>query len=1067
MMRSRIALFLCALLLPYGSATADSSSGVELVPQAGHIRNINLNFAVNPANTLIASGDIEVKLWDMRGKLIKSFPVQGKVWEIQFSPDGETLAVVLSGNNRTLAFFNLKGVLLKSFPDDMGSSIRRNFFAFSPDGNTVAASTTRGIKLLDTRTFKEIALLRCPWALQHSVIFTADGKRLISASSPGRIAVWDTTSLKMLNSFQINAQDIVGVSLHLSQRTLAITDRNTGTSLHALDGKQISTIPGRELGMYSPKGDFFVSGQAGYGWIYTVDKNGTGLKQKRYLPISGAAFSHDSKTLFFINSLKLVAYDLESDTETEQFWPVSENTTAVAVNPASSMLIAATRSVNISQARIWDLNSLYWQKSIYLFPDRLQTGETLTKRQEQADSNRQSFNILTFSPDGKTLAAKTDGSDRYLIDSTNWTLLRRLEKPVGIQSNTDFTGKMEFTPDGKYIIGVLSINSLGLWRVLDGELEKTFARHPAYYISDFAVSPNGKMVITAAWDRNVRVWDIFRDTVVCSVLLPADASNGPVFFTDNGTFMTYDPNKKMATKWTLKGEMLGSTEADLPKLGSLRYNPLPKLLAVNMGTHVKIWNTRNNESAMLLSNGDDWLIATPDGYFDASPHGGELVKMVKDLKAYGIDQFAVRNNRPDLILERMGLGTTEEISHYYMLYKKRLQKLGLTEADLNAELNAPEARITGTRTEGKFATVSYIISDAKYPLKRYNFYVNDVPLYGPDGHKAGGRSFTGTETIELTTGRNKIELTAVNQAGAESYRALTYARYSGTEKGSLYYLGFGISKYKDASMNLDYADKDTKDLAATISLMRPGYKEVRVKTFLNSAVTAANFKTAKSFLKEAKTGDTVVLFIAGHGGYDKGSDPQYYYLPYEADANDLAATGITFETIEDILNDIKPRRKLFLMDTCEAGELDDETFNSYFSMATGRGIKPRTYRKPAKGRGDGEEKRRGYLYRKNRFIYNNISRRSGAIVLSSSRADEISYESRLIKNGFFTRQLIKALTSKIADANNNNHIDSRELLNYVSTAVATDTNDLQHPTIDRDNLFQDIELPISTYQPAP
>ena len=167
----------------------------------------------------------------------------------------------------------------------------------------------------------------------------------------------------------------------------------------------------------------------------------------------------------------------------------------------------------------------------------------------------------------------------------------------------------------------------------------------------------------------------------------------------------------------------------------------------------------------------------------------------------------------------------------------------------------------------------------------------------------------------------------------------------------------------------------------------------------------------------------------------------------------METTAVDFETIEDLLYGIAPRKKLFLLDTCESGELDDETYAQYYVMAKNRGIKPRTFRKPRVNSHGKKVKKRSYLYGKNRFIYNNLARRSGAIVFSSSKGEEISYESSLIENGFFTKEVINAFTDKAADENRDGRISFDELKTFVSIAVAKATGGLQHPTVDRDNII--------------
>ncbi|OGR46931.1 MAG: hypothetical protein A2021_03725 [Elusimicrobia bacterium GWF2_52_66] len=535
----------------------------------------------------------------------------------------------------------------------------------------------------------------------------------------------------------------------------------------------------------------------------------------------------------------------------------------------------------------------------------------------------------------------------------------------------------------------------------------------------------------------------------------SDAGNLLAVTLDSGKIQMWDPITSKIKK-TLSGHA--------GHVNSLSFSRDGRFLAsTGDDGAIRLWNLANDQSIAMISSGADWLVYTPDGYFDASPHGGELAAMVKGLEAYGIEQFAARNNRPDLILERMGIGSSEQISHYYSQYQKRLKKLGLTEADLSGELHVPEAKINSMVRDGKFLALSFTVADSKFPLKSYNIFVNNVPVIPAYGNIISGNVFNGSEKIELAPGKNKIEVSALNSAGAESYRASTYADYDGKEKGDLYYLGLGISKYKNPELHLAYADKDAKDLENSILKMGQNYNAVHTKTFINADVTVENIKKAKEFLKNAKVDDTVILFAAGHGGYDKGKDPKYYYLLYDADPENFPATSVDFETIEDLLNDIKPRKKLFLLDTCESGELDEETYGQYYAIADARGFKPRTSRKPLKTRGEAGFPGRSYLYEKDRFIYNNLARRSGAIVFSSSRGGEVSYESPSIENGYFTEEILNALTDKTADTNGDKSISSDELKEFVAAAVARETGELQHPTVDRDNIYQKIELPSLAY----
>jgi len=82
------------------------------------------------------------------------------------------------------------------------------------------------------------------------------------------------------------------------------------------------------------------------------------------------------------------------------------------------------------------------------------------------------------------------------------------------------------------------------------------------------------------------------------------------------------------------------------------------------------------------------------------------------------------------------------------------------------------------------------------------------------------------KTVELSSGENKIEASCMDSGGVESYRAVTYQRCDLPIKGDLYFIGFGVSRYKSIP-SLRYADKDAKDLEAMCRKMSGQYGAVR------------------------------------------------------------------------------------------------------------------------------------------------------------------------------------------------------------------------------------------------
>jgi hypothetical protein len=102
----------------------------------------------------------------------------------------------------------------------------------------------------------------------------------------------------------------------------------------------------------------------------------------------------------------------------------------------------------------------------------------------------------------------------------------------------------------------------------------------------------------------------------------------------------------------------------------------------------------------------------------------------------------------------------------------------------------------------KKAFVRMVFEDSLYDLSFCNVVVNDVPLHGAYGKPLTGRPQAAEDRIELTKGRNKIETSCTNSRGAESYRAVVYADYDSPTSADLYFLGFGVSVYRDESLHL-------------------------------------------------------------------------------------------------------------------------------------------------------------------------------------------------------------------------------------------------------------------------
>ncbi len=494
--------------------------------------------------------------------------------------------------------------------------------------------------------------------------------------------------------------------------------------------------------------------------------------------------------------------------------------------------------------------------------------------------------------------------------------------------------------------------------------------------------------------------------------------------------------------------------------GTIRVTPLATLFAEQPNRDVSpmVW----------IADHGEWLAYTTDGYFDASRRGGSLAAAVSGFDGFRIDQLAVRNNRPDITLGRVGLGTPEALSLFASRHQQRLRRLHFTESELTSDLlSAPHAKIEALTYSGRVAHLKCTFQGNGRSLKRYYVFVNDVVVGDGSGVLLSGTQATADIDVELSAGRNTIEVSTQNDRGIESLRDVRTVNDDTPVRGNLYYLGFGVSRYADPRLTLRFADKDALDLRDAMQQMAGrGFDQVFTRALTNSAVTKAAMERAREFLMPAKVDDTVVVFVAGHGVFRNGPDEQYYFATYDTDIARIHETAAGFSLIEDLVSGIAPRRKLLLLDTCQSGERDSEEREVLVQAGNSRGLVARTIRGLVLDPGAPATRRPKFTPDQDRYIFNDLSRRSGTIVFSAAHGYELSYEDDRLRNGTFTYEVVRALTQSNADANSDGSVSTDELRKYVTRAVSTRTSGLQNPTVDRDNLEALFGFPLARPTPS-
>lgn len=479
----------------------------------------------------------------------------------------------------------------------------------------------------------------------------------------------------------------------------------------------------------------------------------------------------------------------------------------------------------------------------------------------------------------------------------------------------------------------------------------------------------------------------------------------------------------------------------------------------------RLWDLQTNkELTTVATSGREFIMRTPEGYYMASKDGAKTVHFVQNGKVYFFDQFDLQYNRPDLVLEKIGIAPREIIDAYKKAYEKRIKKMGFNVDQFEQErsFNVPVIKTTrpGVAIEevkNKRYEVILEGSDNLFNLNRINVLVNGVPVYGINGLTVATEKSKVVKkklAFDLSTGMNTIQISVLNEKGVESLAERFDVRYSGTNKTpALYVIAVGTSKYRDERKNLNYAAKDAKDVA---DFFRSAghYSQVFSHTLVDEDVTRQRILKIKEQLMKTDVDDHVVFFLAGHGVFDK--DLNYYLATHDMDFTAPEKNGLLYDELEFILDGIPARNKVLLIDACHSGEIDKEeielaaTNNTERKAVTFRSVGDKSVRQKHVGFDNSFEVMK--------MLFTDLRKTSGCTVISAAGGAEYALEDALWNNGVFTFALLRGLKEKKADANRDGTIMLSELQRYLYDEVPNLTSGKQRPTSRVENLSNDIRI---------
>jgi len=206
----------------------------------------NVRFSPDGQTIATTSEDGTVKLWNREGKELRTLRGhKNRVWGVRFSPDGQTIAT--ASWDGTVKLWNMNSD--KPLETLLEHKDRKDWVfvaSFSPDSKIIASVGTDKFVYLWSRDDKKSKFQKS-WDSGHTdnivdVAFSPDGKIITTASDDGTAKLWELNGT-LHGTLKGHEDQVNGVSFSPDGKMIATASDDGTVKLWNQEGKELRTLP--------------------------------------------------------------------------------------------------------------------------------------------------------------------------------------------------------------------------------------------------------------------------------------------------------------------------------------------------------------------------------------------------------------------------------------------------------------------------------------------------------------------------------------------------------------------------------------------------------------------------------------------------------------------------------------------------------------------------------------------------------------------------------------------------------------------------------------------------------